>query len=146
LFDYLLVKLHLFFIVFIGDLFFPFSSFAVHPDSFLDLDTSRAWLRHYVKARAMLFSLTPFTVIGSAICPEIDTSSALSVIDVRAHENSSISPLVNTMAMHHVVFPVTQVQAIIMPDEQASSVEHVLRPFTNVSVAVWPAVFSLTFF
>jgi len=50
------------------------------------------------------------------------------------------------MAMHHVVFPVTQVQAIVMPDEQASSVEHVLRPFTNVSVAVWPAVFSLTFF
>ena len=61
-------------------------------------------------------------------------------------EYSTITPFVNSFAVHHVIFPVSKIKPVIMPDKESFSVQHVSTPFTNISIAIRPAVFTLPFF
>jgi len=94
----------------------------------------------------MLFALKPFTVVGSTIGPEINSIAALSVVNVGAHEDPAVAPLVDTLSVHHVVLPIAQEESVVVPDKESSTIEHVLAPFSNVSVSIWPLVLSLALF
>jgi len=104
----ILVSQHLELCFFPVDFWKPLLSLSVDPDSFFNLQLeSRRGIGYDIETSSVLLSLVPFSVICSSVSPEIDSLPTLSIINITTHEDSSIAPLVNTLTVHHIVFPFT---------------------------------------
>jgi hypothetical protein len=60
--------------------------------------------------------LTPVTEVSSPIDPDVNTEAVLFVILIAAIIHPTIRPLVGSLAVHNVVFPLSDVNSAVVPD------------------------------
>ena len=132
---------------FIGNIFFPFLSFTVDPVAFLDFQLVWTVIIDYdVETVSVLLSILPFTVVSSAVGPQIHTLTIFTIIKILTNKHPAITPFVGSFTMHHVVFPFSEEQPVIVPNEKSFAIKHIILPFTDITVAIRPAVLTLALF